>query len=228
MKLLRIFCLCACADCCFVAPLRAQGIINEVPKYPSICGPRCVQSVLEYYGRQEDLIVLILEMQGGIPELGCSLKDIQNALEKRGIYCLALETSVLGFPDWPDPVIMHYKAGHFAVLQRIKGVYARVQDEGINREEVIPDLMFKRSGAILLTARSPIEAKQLVLLRWPRFLFALCFAFLVGFGVLAYRAFVSSGRILSWMRLSSAKNRTIRTENSNGELMPPNGGSLQG
>jgi len=163
-------------------------------KPPSVCGPRCARSVLEHYGKPMELLPLIAEMQGGIPVQACSLRDVQDALERRGIYCLALKTGIVDFPGWPEPVILHYKRGHFVVLEETKGGYARIRD-GVNMEPAwvfVPEVMLRQSGAVLLTSASPIKSTRVIWLRWPRLVAAVCCALLGFAGILMCRLFLRS------------------------------------
>jgi ABC-type bacteriocin/lantibiotic exporter with double-glycine peptidase domain len=88
----------------------------------TFCGPRCVQFVLDHYGRQEALRPLVEEIQERDWRQGSTLASLQSALERRGIYTAALKVANGSRIDWPEPMIVHLlptrtlELGHFVVL----------------------------------------------------------------------------------------------------------------
>jgi hypothetical protein len=91
----------------------------------SVCGPRCVQYVLEWYGSPQapSLLNLVEEMQWPSVERGSSLHDIQTALTKRGVYSMPVRCRELSSIVWKEPVVVFFEPlnrdrdlGHFAVL----------------------------------------------------------------------------------------------------------------
>lgn len=203
---LRAICLCLWIHGWFISSLCTQDPESADTDWPSVCGPRCVQAILEHYGQHVELVPLIGEMQGGLPEQGCSLRDVQDALERRHIYCLALQTDALSFPEWPNPVIVHYKQDHFAILEETNGVYAKTRD-GVDMEpawQLIPKVMLKQSGALLLTSDSPIQTGRLTFVRWPRFALVFFCGLFACVGVLTYRRFIRPV-ISRWISLRKGK-----------------------
>jgi hypothetical protein len=88
-----------------------------------ICGPRCVQRVLEDYGQCVELIDLVRELQGAAIDRPASLLAMSKALERRGIYTAAIRISGNDVPhlNWREPVIVHIATaqeshGHFVVM----------------------------------------------------------------------------------------------------------------
>jgi len=128
-----------------------------------VCGPRCVQFVLEYYGKESDLIDLTVEMQWPDIEDGTSMAEIRKSLRTRGVYALAVRVGKADVQLSSDPVIVHLKgssddSGHFLVWlpmssQRFVSVW-----DGLRGYQQIPREDFERqmSGIVLLTSSSPI------------------------------------------------------------------------
>ena len=86
-----------------------------------ICGPKCVCYLLDYYEKPEDIVSLIRELQWPDFRRGTSLKNLADALEKRGIFTSVLQVSPYSRIVHSEPVIVHFKPesegdlGHFAV-----------------------------------------------------------------------------------------------------------------
>lgn len=151
----------------------------------AVCGPRCARQILASYGQDVDLIALINEMQDGIVEQPSNVRAIQVALEKRGVYAKPVKIGLLTFPDWPQPIVMHYERGHFVVLEGSKGGYARIRD-GVAMEPTwsfIPWVMLSQSRVVLLTSDRPIE-RELQLIQWPRWALAFGCVGIGGIGLL--------------------------------------------
>ncbi|MDR2171775.1 MAG: hypothetical protein LBP59_16650 [Planctomycetaceae bacterium] len=129
-----------------------------------ICGPKCVSFLLKYYGKEEDIIHLVREIQ--YPELleGTSLAKIAEALEKRGIYTFAMKIKPSTRLVWKYPVIVHLDQSHNEQI----GHYVIWQPESRNNDLWIWDgdkdmqnyqertWSKKRSGVVLLTSPEPI------------------------------------------------------------------------
>ena len=124
-----------------------------------VCGPRCVQSVLEQYGIKEDLIALIEEMQDGDVLRGCSLLEIKNALEERGLFTKVVKCGTFVLPKWEEPVVLHYGSGHFVVFEGQDGLSSKIRD-GIGMKihlESTFSVLSKSSGGVLFTSSTEIE-----------------------------------------------------------------------
>lgn len=167
-----------------VAALHAGELENSA-RQVSVCGPRCVQQVLQYYGQDPDLIELISEMQQGRVDEFSSIQDIQDALHKRGVQTLVLQLGLLQFPDPTHPVILHYKQGHFVVLEKSQGGFASIRDGAVSNSsrEFIPSVMSRSSGVALMTSPTLIKGSDVSILLWPRVSAAVA---CLGFGGLGF------------------------------------------
>jgi hypothetical protein len=186
MTATRIWILLA-VNCLYVTSIWAQNA-REV----SVCGPRCVKWILEHYGHDADLIELISEMQDGVVEQASSVEDIQAALAKRGVHSKSMKTGILSFPRWPYPAILHYRCGHFLVVEELKGGCARIRD-GVAMDSSwkwIPSVMLGQSGVVVLTSDAPVDA-DLPLVRWPQFAVAASCIGIGGLGLFARRRSLS-------------------------------------
>jgi ABC-type bacteriocin/lantibiotic exporter with double-glycine peptidase domain len=129
-----------------------------------ICGARCVQYVLEHFGKQSpDVIDLVREIQYPKLEKGARLQSVADALQQRGVYSFPMRISRRARLKWPHPVVVHLgedeqAMGHFVIwLPSSAGdqVVVWFGLAGIRRmnEREWAD---RRSNAILLTAPDPI------------------------------------------------------------------------
>lgn len=124
-----------------------------------ICGPRSVQAVLASYGRAEDLIALMHEIQGTDVENGCHVGDLEQALRRRGIGTAVARVPSVVDMRWPHPAIVHLKPvpgrsmGHFIarVVKNNKVKYLSGVDEYSESR-----VRAEQSGVVLLTSPSPI------------------------------------------------------------------------
>jgi hypothetical protein len=103
----------------FSDPVGDTGQVEEIRLADRVCGPRCVQWVLQRYGIDVDLIALIQEMQWPDFEQGSSFADIEKALRQRGLCIHAVEDPTVG--DWGVPVIIQERrvgesVPHFAIV----------------------------------------------------------------------------------------------------------------
>lgn len=131
-----------------------------------VCGPRCVQYVLQHYGIESDLIDLVKETQSDF-EAGASLANLNDALRRRGVFTAALKLSPNSVLQWPHPVLMHLSSetegmGHFVVwLPTQDGSESQVWN-GLSGTQTGPEsvLAKKRSGYVLLTATAEIPQPE--------------------------------------------------------------------
>jgi ABC-type bacteriocin/lantibiotic exporter with double-glycine peptidase domain len=146
-------------------------------RYDMICGPRCVQYLLQYYDRDsEDLIALVHEIQWPEIEAGASLESIETALRKRGVNTFAMQIGPEARLTWRFPVLLHLaeegrSQGHYVVWlptssSRTVDVWCGLR--GIERRGE-RDVATHRSGAILLTAPRVITDPDSAVsdVRWP-------------------------------------------------------------
>jgi ABC-type bacteriocin/lantibiotic exporter with double-glycine peptidase domain len=148
-------------------PPTNESSATEARNGPSgdiVCGPRCVQFLLRYYGREdEQLIDLVRELQWPQLEAGTSLADIEANLRRHAIHTHALSLGAAARLDWPHPVVVHLDAsdrtmGHFVVLLPpmdgdVVTVWAGLQ--GIASGNWLT-LRTRMSGYALLTSPTPI------------------------------------------------------------------------
>ncbi len=130
-----------------------------------VCGPRCLQYLLQCYGKKDPgLIELVREVQWPDIEAGSTLKALDEALRKRGVFTRALEIGPDSRLSWPYPVLLHLNGededeGHFVVwLPSSSESREQVWTGLVGVRSGPPAKMAKRrSGAVLLTAPVPIE-----------------------------------------------------------------------
>lgn len=152
---------------------QAPAIAREANEF--ICGPRCVQRVLEHYGQDVELTDLVRELQGATVDRPASLAEMTRVLESRHVYAAGVRLSPrdLRHLSWPDAVIAHFNhggssVGHFRVLFADRAPM-RVWD-GLAGESAARTNQWAAhaSGTILLTSRSPIaDAPRCVETTWP-------------------------------------------------------------
>ncbi len=129
-----------------------------------ICGPRCVQYLLEYYELEsEDLVDLVREIQWPEVEKGASLDRLEQALRDRGLSTASIRIPENATLRWHFPAVVHLEEkgasfGHFAVwLPESEGDHVEVWS---GREGLLPmrqsDFSKLFTGVALLTSREPI------------------------------------------------------------------------
>ena len=136
-----------------------------------VCGPRCVQYLLHYYGQDTDLIELVARFRWPDLERGASLDNIDRALRQRGVYTYAMQLTPQARLKWSYPVLVHLKVdgtttGHYAVRLPSSSGEADVWYglPGIRR--LSDSLLAERwTGAVLLTAPEPITSPALAVER---------------------------------------------------------------
>lgn len=131
-----------------------------------LCGPRCVERVLQEYGQVVDLSVLSVEIMDPQRERASSLRSLAQALRKRGVHSKAVTLPAGAFLNWQNPVILHLTdprgtdhAGHFVVAFPTDNVGIIRLWDGIRGESFAPTsrLVKRMSGSVLLTAPKPIN-----------------------------------------------------------------------
>jgi hypothetical protein len=130
-----------------------------------VCGPRCVQYLLRYFGKGDDeLKDLVREIQWPNIEAGSSLSALEAALNKRGVFTRSLLISPQSRLCWRYPVLVHLPGdgdqalGHFVVWlpssdilhDRIWSGLDGVRSPSPARHAAV------RSGAVILTSPTPI------------------------------------------------------------------------
>jgi hypothetical protein len=141
---------------------RAERIVS---KGDVICGPRCVEFILDYYGKTSvDLVDLVRETQGDEIDRGSTMATLKNALDARGVYTYAGEIPPGGHLRWPYPAIVHLRSedprgmGHYVVQLASEGgtavVYSGLSGYQRGGEN---DLGARMWGHVLLTSPEPIS-----------------------------------------------------------------------
>lgn len=143
-------------------PSRAERVDS---KGDVVCGPRCVEFILKYYGKNGvDLVDLVNEIQGEQVDRGATMERLKNALDARGMFTFAGEIPLGGRLRWPHPVIVHLRSedprgmGHYVVQLPSEGgtaiVYSGLSGYQKGSEK---DLAGRMSGHVLLTSPEPIS-----------------------------------------------------------------------
>jgi len=151
-----------------VATWGVPAAVADEPRLSSqgdvVCGPRCVEYLLQCYRKATPgLIDLVRETQWPDFEAGASLKSLEGALRKRGVFTQAMKVGPEARLCWPYPVLLHLNGddafdGHFVVwLPSSTAARDEVWSGLIGVRKSSPAwLAQRRSGAILLTSPVPI------------------------------------------------------------------------
>ncbi len=170
-----------------------------------VCGPRCVQFVLNHYGVKCELINLVREIQWPNYENGASVEDLRKALETHGVYTRAVHVEGQLALAWQHPVVVCLRplhdtsdVGHFVVwLPSSNGEPEMIWDglDGVMSLER-GELPLNRMGTILLTSPEPILTLEGVVRR--------------GFWVQYQRMIVFSGLVIVTIALVMKFGRSIK------------------
>ena len=90
----------------FLAALLAA---EPVPEGDTVCGPRCVQTILRSYGHEVELIDLVRELHTDGVEKGTTLGQMRDALRQRGLHAEVVHLPAGATLSWPEPAILHLK-----------------------------------------------------------------------------------------------------------------------
>jgi ABC-type bacteriocin/lantibiotic exporter with double-glycine peptidase domain len=133
-----------------------------------VCGPRCIQFILNWYGRKADLIELVRETQWPDLEAGSSLDRLQRCMKERGLYTAAIRFSPGREVSWPYPVLLYElekssTLGHYIV--QVPGESPRHENliwAGLEgwRESSWNNVTRGSTGVALLTSPEPISDIQ--------------------------------------------------------------------
>lgn len=154
------------AACVAQSPSAPRG--GELPSKEAnnvVCGPRCVQRVLQHYGQKVELIDLVIELQGAAIDRPANLADMKSALERRGVYAMGVRVRSidrLASLDWTGPVITHFSAdgGHFRVIFPARSdANSTCVWDGLAGATMLPiaEIATESSGVHLLTSGLPID-----------------------------------------------------------------------
>jgi ABC-type bacteriocin/lantibiotic exporter with double-glycine peptidase domain len=151
--------------------IEADGDDEELPHgHDLLCGPRCVQFLLQYYQRSPaaTLVALTREIQWPDVEAGVSLERIAEALKARSIHTAALKLSSDATLKWNHPVVVHLAPrdqqalGHYVIwlpdsTEGICRVWSGTPGMQIGSWS---ELRAGMSGVVLLTSPEPITEDE--------------------------------------------------------------------
>ncbi len=153
----------------------ASGVDKHHASRDVFCGARCAQHILAHYGRSEDLVALVRELQWPQLEETVSLQQLTELLEQRGVYTHACRIGKGMDLVGNEPAIVHLDStdggeGHFIVWISTSADQAAITD-GLHAPRLVStlDLARSRSGYVLLTSNSPISdprSRLLLQRRW--------------------------------------------------------------
>lgn len=170
-----------------------------------VCGPRSVQFILHQYGKKEDLIDLVREIQWPDIEHGSDLAALEQALQRRGVYTHAIKIGNGVRIRWPYPAILrlHTKRangkniGHFVIRMPSEDPNVETVWSGLDGYEYGPSdrLVSRCTGEVLLTSPVPIDRQaEAVVCGGFNFLYGKPLLYCVG----ALAAFLLS--LLTWFK----------------------------
>lgn len=162
-------------SCCLIAVVSLSAASEEPDLSSYICGPRCAQYVLKWFGTDVDLTELIAEIQGASIDRSADLGQVKAALVNHGVYVRAVKISpsAIGSLEWPGPLIVHYtatdkSAGHFVVIHPEKSDTAKLCVwDGLFGASLRPasEVAASASGVILLVSSHPISDETPLLIK---------------------------------------------------------------
>ncbi|MEV4374620.1 peptidase domain-containing ABC transporter [Nonomuraea sp. NPDC049637] len=95
------------------------------------CGAACLAMVLGAYGRRVSLPALAAEM--GVGRDGVSALALVRVARAHGLDTHALSVPAAQVPELPFPAIVHWRAKHFVVVERVAGDVVTIVDPGVGR-----------------------------------------------------------------------------------------------
>ena len=90
----------------FLAALLAA---EPAPEGDTVCGPRCVQTILRSYGHEVELIDLVRELHTDGVEKDTTLGQLRDALRQRGLHAEVVHLPTGATLTWSEPAILHLK-----------------------------------------------------------------------------------------------------------------------
>lgn len=82
------------------------------------CGASCIQMICEYYGKKIELDYL--KNICNITKQGLSVSELIKCANSLGLKAAALKCNLELFEEFPLPVILYWRKGHFVVLYKIQ------------------------------------------------------------------------------------------------------------
>ena len=162
-------CLCAAAALAGLgghASAQADATVGG-PDARMICGARTADFVLAWYGRPQEAIDLVQELQGARPNRPVGVAAVAAAIENHGVRAQVVRAPTPGVVDWNGPVIYHTVTssgvGHFFVRSPARGRFPALywcNTRGFSA--TIPDeYAAGLSGVMVLTSEPGSEGGEL-------------------------------------------------------------------
>ncbi len=165
MKCFKAIALCSVSVTAFAGDTAAIPL-SDTNGQDLLCGPRCVDYVLRYYGNATgDFAEFVREFPSN--SAGTSMQDLSDALRKYDVRTKAVSTSWKEALNWPHPVIAHTReqasgSGHFLVWHPASDRSRSIVWDGLNafRCESTWQLHDRIDGGVLLTVPPGEAASQ--------------------------------------------------------------------
>jgi hypothetical protein len=142
------------------------------------CGPRCINHVLEYFGKKKVFLPKLMEEVGVSKERsGASFDRLKLALENHGIYAEFARLGSFDVLTWRAPVILHFN-NHFFV-HSVDASDDTIVLRGIESGAFSSygDMYENISPVVLLTSNAPIAgSSQFAECRLPVEVLICCFS----------------------------------------------------
>lgn len=172
-----------------------------------LCGPRCVDFLLKFYGCESDLPGLAGEMDC---KAGATLASVTAVLEKRGVHAVPTEISSHELLDWKCPVVVHLRPtlnagdiGHYVVWLPSSDQRTTCFWDGVFGFTRMPTKEFcpLRSGYVILTSPKKGALKFEDVLSWGWIAAGASMILAVILGKLFCRHNANLAGMLQWLRL---------------------------
>lgn len=145
------------------AAIAQNGEDAALKRKPLLCGARCVDSVLQWYGCRDDFIKIVSEVNGNQFYEPAPMNAIANSLNSRGIHTIGIQVAPRDMIQWPNPIIVHSQIkgahGHYWVWYPSNSVdMCNIwQDHSVGPEEQ----RLSPTGVLLLTSPRQIGLSQI-------------------------------------------------------------------
>ncbi|MEU5869678.1 cysteine peptidase family C39 domain-containing protein [Nonomuraea sp. NPDC047529] len=113
------------------------------------CGAACLAMVLGAYGHRVSLPALAAEM--GVGRDGVSALALVRVARAHGLDTHALSVPAAQVPELPFPAIVHWRARHFVVVERVAGDVVTIVDPGVGRFRIATAEFARDYSGVVLT-----------------------------------------------------------------------------
>lgn len=118
------------------------------------CGPACLATVLQHWGRKEPLYRL--RVLAGTTQTGTSMWGLVRACKQLGLEVRALEADLEGLQTLELPLMLHWEHNHYVVLVRLTPRKAQIADPAIGLYWInLAELQEKWTGKLLWLKPGP-------------------------------------------------------------------------